>query len=76
MDGVLLGKADGEGAFERIQICKNNGRQGGSGGTFEEQGGLWVLDGERGTLSNNTSNTSGFGLAGYILVTLSAIGRC
>lgn len=63
MDGVLLRKPDGERALEGVKVGEEGIDEGGGSGAFEEEGGLWVLIGKRGSFGKDASRAGGLGLA-------------
>lgn len=67
MDGVLLGKADGERALERMEVGEERIYEEGGCGAFEEEGRLRVLIGKRGAFCKNARRAGGFGLAAGLL---------
>ncbi len=69
MDGVLLRKPDGERALEGVEVGEEGIDEGGGSGAFEEEGGLWVLIGKRGSFGQDASRAGGLGLTMGLLRT-------
>lgn len=69
MDGILLRKPDGERALEGVEVGEKGVDEGGGSGAFEEEGGLWVLIGKRGSFGKDASRAGGLGLTVGLLET-------
>lgn len=69
MDGVLLRKPDGERALEGVEVGEEGVDEGGGCGAFEEESGLWVLIGKRGSFGKDASRAGGLGLTVGLLRT-------
>lgn len=78
MDGVLLGEADGEGPFERVEVGEEVVEQVGGAGAFEEESRFGVFVRLGLTLFERALGAGVLGLAGSIVScafrTLSGVG--